>query len=88
MLLTADVLKLKCLYFKYALLVTQAESYGIECKVTEYTELLDALDFYFDVISKSSTYNWTCDCRVRPYLDKYDLTVTQCVRETIINTGV
>lgn len=84
---TADVVKLKCIYFKLVNTLKEMEWYGISCKKDEYLEKIETSFIYLNILESSCEITAELDCEIQRFINRTfsfcSFTSTACVRTVI-----
>jgi len=70
MILTADVTKLKCIYFNNVKLIAVADNYGIDCNKDTRQDIVDTIETYLTLVGISPTICRTIECKILEILEK------------------
>lgn len=83
MLEIADVTDLKCLFFKYAYLMYQADIYDTGCS-QDVEKAMCTLEGYFDVYLATPTTQRLCECKFTNLVDTLEFPTPCATRDEYI----
>ena len=85
---TADVAKLKCIYFKLVNTLKEIDWYGLNCNRDEYLEKIELAFIYLNILNTGCSLPSELDCEIKNFITKTFsfcvFTDSSCVRSVVI----